>query len=156
MRAVLQRVRGARLSVGGKKVSEIGEGLVVYLGGQGRRRERVRGGRAQDLFTAHILRRGGKDESFPAFDGKGSAQSEKNASKSNAEQECNQPAQEKRLTLVHETNGFLFFLCLASCCLNADSVLCCTGFQIGKVNSVKGTRVIFGCGCGRRFSGNSV
>ena len=32
MRAVLQRVRGARLSVDGKKVSEIGDGLVVYLG----------------------------------------------------------------------------------------------------------------------------
>ena len=32
MRAVIQRVSGAELSVGGEAVSKIGKGLVVYFG----------------------------------------------------------------------------------------------------------------------------
>ena len=32
MKAVIQRVKNARLSVEGKLISEIGQGLVVYLG----------------------------------------------------------------------------------------------------------------------------
>ena len=55
MRAVVQRVRSAKVTVDGETVGEIGVGLLVYLGVGGERHgRRPRLARRQDHRPAHL------------------------------------------------------------------------------------------------------